>query len=49
MAETRTEALHQNAEGLDIQAPDAILSCLANAQIEAALAMAGTAPCTALA
>lgn len=36
MAETRTEALHQNAEGLDIQAPDAILSSLADAQIEAA-------------
>ena len=36
MAETRTEALHQNAEGLDIQAPDAILSYLADAQIEAA-------------
>ena len=36
MAETRTEALHQNAEGLDIQAPDAILASLADAQIEAA-------------
>ncbi|TIX53096.1 MAG: N-acetylmuramic acid 6-phosphate etherase, partial [Mesorhizobium sp.] len=41
MAETRTEALHQNAEGLDIQAPDAILSSLANAQIEAAKAVHG--------
>lgn len=36
MAETRTEALHQNAEGLDIQTPDAILASLADAQIEAA-------------
>ncbi|RVA20466.1 N-acetylmuramic acid 6-phosphate etherase, partial [Mesorhizobium sp. M7A.F.Ca.CA.004.11.2.1] len=36
MAETRTEALHKNAEGLDIQPPDAILSYLADAQIEAA-------------
>ncbi|RWO22994.1 N-acetylmuramic acid 6-phosphate etherase [Mesorhizobium sp.] len=44
MAETRTEALHQNAEGLDIQAPDAILSCLANAQIEAAKAVRGAVP-----
>ncbi|MDX8498416.1 N-acetylmuramic acid 6-phosphate etherase [Mesorhizobium sp. VK4C] len=39
MAETRTEALHQNAEGLDVQTPDAILSFLANAQIEAAKAV----------
>ncbi|TJW44088.1 MAG: N-acetylmuramic acid 6-phosphate etherase, partial [Mesorhizobium sp.] len=44
MAETRTEALHQNAEGLDIQAPDAILSSLANAQIEAAKAVRGAIP-----
>ncbi|ESZ27332.1 N-acetylmuramic acid 6-phosphate etherase [Mesorhizobium sp. L2C084A000] len=36
MAETRTEALHKNAEGLDIQAPDTVLSYLADAQIEAA-------------
>ncbi|RWG82984.1 N-acetylmuramic acid 6-phosphate etherase [Mesorhizobium sp. M1C.F.Ca.ET.193.01.1.1] len=44
MAETRTEALHQNAEGLDVQAPDAILSFLANAQIEAAKAVHGAIP-----
>ncbi|PDQ17441.1 N-acetylmuramic acid 6-phosphate etherase [Mesorhizobium sanjuanii] len=44
MAEKRTEAHHQNAEGLDIQAPDAILSSLANAQIEAAKAVRGAIP-----
>lgn len=44
MAETRTEALHQNAEGLDVQAPDTILSFLANAQIEAAKAVHGAIP-----
>lgn len=44
MADTRTEALHRNAEGLDIQAPDAILSYLANAQIEAAKAVRGAIP-----
>ncbi|MBZ9806988.1 MULTISPECIES: N-acetylmuramic acid 6-phosphate etherase [unclassified Mesorhizobium] len=36
MAETRTEALHRNAEGLDIQAPEAILASLVDAQVEAA-------------
>ncbi|BCG91475.1 N-acetylmuramic acid 6-phosphate etherase [Mesorhizobium sp. 131-2-1] len=44
MAEKRTEARHQNAEGLDIQAPDAILSFLADAQIEAAKAVRGAIP-----
>ena len=44
MAETRTEALHQNAEGLDIQAPDAILSSLADAQIEAAKVVRNAIP-----
>ncbi|RVD72149.1 MAG: N-acetylmuramic acid 6-phosphate etherase [Mesorhizobium sp.] len=44
MAEKRTEARHQNAEGLDIQAPDAILSFLADAQIEAARAVRGAIP-----
>ncbi|TIS62531.1 MAG: N-acetylmuramic acid 6-phosphate etherase [Mesorhizobium sp.] len=44
MAETRTEAIHQNAEGLDVQAPDTILSFLANAQIEAAKAVHGAIP-----
>ncbi|TIT19184.1 MAG: N-acetylmuramic acid 6-phosphate etherase [Mesorhizobium sp.] len=49
MAETRTEALHQNAEGLDIQAPEAVLSSLANAQIEAANAVHGAIPAIAAA
>ena len=49
MAETRTEALHQNAEGLDVQAPDAILSFLANAQIEAAKAVHAAIPAIAAA
>ncbi|MET3578953.1 N-acetylmuramic acid 6-phosphate (MurNAc-6-P) etherase [Mesorhizobium robiniae] len=44
MAATRTEALHQNAEGLDIQAPNVILSSLANAQIEVAKAARGAIP-----
>lgn len=44
MAEKRTEAHHQNAEGLDIQAPDAILSSLADAQIEAAKSVRGAIP-----
>ncbi|RJT42558.1 N-acetylmuramic acid 6-phosphate etherase [Mesorhizobium waimense] len=44
MAEKRTEAHHQNAEGLDIQAPDTILSFLADAQIEAARAVRGAIP-----
>ncbi len=49
MAEPRTEALHGNAEGLDIQAPDTILSSLANAQIEAAKAVRGAIPAIAAA
>ena len=44
MAETRTEALHHNAQGLDIQAPEDILSSLAEAQIEAAMAVRGAIP-----
>lgn len=44
MAEPRTEALHRNAEGLDIQAPDTILSSLADAQIEAAKAVRDAIP-----
>jgi len=44
MAETRTEALHHNAQGLDIQAPEDILSSLAEAQIEAARAVRGAIP-----
>lgn len=39
MAEMRTEALHRSAEGLDIQPPQAVLSALADAQIEAAMAV----------
>ena len=49
MAEKRTEARHQNAEGLDIQAPDAILSFLADAQIEAAKAVRDAIPAIAAA
>lgn len=49
MSETRTEALHDDAEGLDIQAPDAILSSLANAQIEAASAVRAAIPAIAAA
>jgi N-acetylmuramic acid 6-phosphate etherase len=49
MAEPRTEALHSNAEGLDIQAPDAILSSLVNAQIEAAKAVRDAIPAIAAA
>ncbi|MBN9219026.1 MAG: N-acetylmuramic acid 6-phosphate etherase [Mesorhizobium sp.] len=44
MAETRTEALHRNAEGLDIQAPEAILVSLAEAQVEAAKAVSNAIP-----
>ena len=44
MAEPRTEALHRNAEGLDIQAPEAILVSLADAQIEAAKAVRNAIP-----
>ncbi|CDX26995.1 N-acetylmuramic acid 6-phosphate etherase [Mesorhizobium sp. ORS 3324] len=44
MAETRTEAHHKDAEGLDVQSPDAILTFLANAQIEAAKAVHGAIP-----
>lgn len=44
MAETRTEALHRNAEGLDIQAPEAILLSLADAQVEAAKAVRNAIP-----
>jgi N-acetylmuramic acid 6-phosphate etherase len=44
MAETRTEALHRNAEGLDIQAPEAILVSLVDAQIEAATTVRNAIP-----
>lgn len=49
MALTRTEALHHNAEGLDIQAPEAILSSLADGQIEAAEAVRAAIPAIAAA
>ncbi|AZO72283.1 MAG: N-acetylmuramic acid 6-phosphate etherase [Mesorhizobium sp.] len=49
MVETRTEALHQNAEGLDVQTPEAILAFLANAQVEAAKAVHGAIPAIAAA
>jgi len=49
MAETRTEALHQNAPGLDVQSPEAVLAFLANAQIEAAKAVHGAIPAIAAA
>ena len=49
MAETRTEALHQTAEGLDVQAPEAILASLANAQTAAAKAAHGAIPAIAAA
>lgn len=49
MAEKRTEAQHQNAGGLDIQAPDAILYSLVNAQIEAASAVRNAIPAIAAA
>ncbi|TPN47961.1 N-acetylmuramic acid 6-phosphate etherase [Mesorhizobium sp. B1-1-4] len=44
MAETRTEALHRNAEGLDIQAPESILASLADAQVEAAKIVCNAIP-----
>ncbi|MGX5802987.1 N-acetylmuramic acid 6-phosphate etherase [Bradyrhizobium sp. Arg314] len=49
MAETRTEALHQNAEGLDVRAPEVVLAFLANAQIEASKAVHGAIPAIAAA
>jgi N-acetylmuramic acid 6-phosphate etherase len=44
MAERRTEAHHRNAEGLDMQAPEAILSSLAAGQVEAAGAVHAAIP-----
>lgn len=44
MAEPRTEALHRNAPGLDMQTPYAILRSLADAQIEAAAAVRDAIP-----
>ncbi len=41
MAELRTEALHPSAGGLDVKPPHAILSALADAQVEAAGAVRG--------
>jgi N-acetylmuramic acid 6-phosphate etherase len=44
MAQTRTEALHRNAEGLDTRSPQEILSSLAEGQIEAAQAVRAAVP-----
>ncbi|MBA3446508.1 MAG: N-acetylmuramic acid 6-phosphate etherase [Pseudaminobacter sp.] len=41
MAQTRTEALHKDAAGLDIQPATTVLRLLADAQIEAARAVSG--------
>ncbi len=49
MSEMRTEALHQNAGGLDIQPPDAILSSLVAAQVEAASTVRAAIPAIAAA
>lgn len=49
MSEMRTEALHQNAGGLDIQPPDAILSSLAAAQVAAASSVRAAIPAIAAA
>ncbi|PLP57334.1 N-acetylmuramic acid 6-phosphate etherase [Mesorhizobium loti] len=49
MAQKRTEAQHRDAEGLDIQAPEAILKSLAEAQIEAASAVREAIPAIAAA
>src|SRR5690606_31938612 len=44
MAEKRTEAQHENAAGLDVRTPEAILSALADAQVQAASAVRGATP-----
>lgn len=49
MAQTRTEALHRDAEGLDTRAPRQILSFLAEAQIEAAHTVRDAVPAIAAA
>jgi N-acetylmuramic acid 6-phosphate etherase len=49
MAQKRTEAQHRDAEGLDIQAPEAVLKSLAEAQIEAASAVREAIPAIAAA
>lgn len=49
MSETRTEAQHQNAKGLDTQTPASILSCLADAQVQAAMAVRAAIPAIATA
>ncbi|HEY4193175.1 MAG TPA: N-acetylmuramic acid 6-phosphate etherase, partial [Mesorhizobium sp.] len=43
------EALHHEAKGLDVQAPDAILASLVNAQVEAACAVRNAIPAIAAA
>lgn len=49
MPQTRTEAQHRHAEGLDIQAPETILSSLVDGQIEAAQAVRAAVPAIAAA
>lgn len=49
MAFTRTEAQHRSAEGLDVQAPETVLSSLASGQIEAAEAVRAAIPAIAAA
>jgi len=49
MAQTRTEALHRDAEGLDTRSPLEILSSLAEAQIEAAASVRAASPAIAAA
>jgi N-acetylmuramic acid 6-phosphate etherase len=49
MPQTRTEAQHRHAEGLDIQAPGSILSALVEGQIEAAQAVRAATPAIAAA
>jgi N-acetylmuramic acid 6-phosphate etherase len=49
MPQTRTEAQHRHAEGLDIQAPASVLSALAEGQIEAAQAVRAAIPAIAAA
>ena len=44
MPQTRTEAQHRHAEGLDIQAPASILSALVEGQVEAAQAVRAAIP-----
>ena len=44
MVEARTEQVHRHAAGLDVQPPETVLRILAEAQVEAASAVASAAP-----